>query len=281
MGELPGAWNAQSPPWLVRLHDAAGGVRGAGCLLDRGLLVTCAHVVAKAAGQSAGDWEPPEGPVDVRFPNSASDVGCRASVVEDGWFPAAGGGVDQPGDIALLRLDDETPAPVDALPAPLGPLVAEWREIPFYAFGFPEHAAGTSVTGVIAGPAGPDGPEGLAGLEWAKLEGVQGAGERILPGFSGAPVWDQRLEVVAGIIVAQNPAPEARVGYMVPARTLAHYLPLLLGLRSWRLRHDHEALRNHWDPEARGLPAGPARHGELAGWHFSGRAEALARLTGT
>jgi hypothetical protein len=171
---------------------------------------------------------------------------------------------------------------VDAVPAPLGPPVSEWYQIPFYAYGFPEHAAGTSVMGVIAGPAGPDGQRGLAGSEWAKLEGATLAGERILPGFSGAPVWDDRLEVVAGIIVAQNPQPEARVGYMISLRTLAHYLPRLSNLRRWRLRHDNRsdrrALRAHWQPEARGLPAGEGRL--AAGWHFSGRAQALARLIG-
>ena len=84
--------------------------------------------------------------------------------------------------------------------------------------------------------------------------------------------------MVAGIIVAQNPAPEARVGYLIPVRTLAHYLPALAGLRRWRLRHDSEALRTHWDPEARGLPGGVARRGVAAGWHFSGRIRALATL---
>ena len=194
MKALLGGWSAQSPPWLVRLHDGKGRVRGAGCLVERDLVVTCAHVVAKTVGLGVGESERPADLVDVQFPNSASDEYCRAFVVEGGWFPAAGGGAEQPGDVALLRL--QTPAPVDALPAPLGPPVSEWHAIPFYAFGFPEHAAGTSVTGVIAGPAGPDGGVGLAGVEWAKLEGVQGAGSGFCPvsvarlsGTSGSRWW--------------------------------------------------------------------------------------------
>ena len=279
MDELVRPWSPQSPPWLVRLHDRRGDVKGAGCLLDRRRVVTCAHVVAKALGHADAPDVPPRNSVQLQFPSSESDVTCIGRVAPGGWHPAAGAGAEQPADIALLVLDDETAPPLDALPAPLGPFASQWKNIPFYAFGFPEHASGTSVEGVISGPAGPDGKGGLAGSEWAKLEGVRVAGERILPGFSGAPVWDENLSVVAGIVVAQNPDPESRVGYMIPLRTLAHYLPELVTLRRWRLRHDHEALVDHWDPEARGLPRGVGERIRSA-WHFSGRAEALFRLIG-
>jgi hypothetical protein len=278
--ETLGAWSPQRPPWLVRLHDGRGDVQGAGCLIDGRLVVTCAHVVGKALGHVQAPPERPLEPTRLQFPNSGSNVECRAHIVEGGWHPAAGPGPEQPGDLALLELEEEPALPRDALPAPLGPIVGEWQEIPFSAYGFPEHASGTSAEGVVAGPAGPDGQQGLAGPEWAKLEGVRVNGERILPGFSGAPVWDRRLEVVAGIVVAQSTAPEVHVGYMIPWRTLVHYLPRLARLRRWRLRHDHAALIGHWDPESRGLAAGVGRTRVATGWHFSGRAEALARVLG-
>jgi hypothetical protein len=276
--ETLSGWNPQRPPWLVRLHDGQGDVQGAGCLIDDRLVVTCAHVVGKALGHVEAPQERPLERIRLQFPNSEGNVACWAHVVEGGWQPAAGPGSEQPGDIALLEFDEEPALPNDALPAPLGPIVGEWHEVPFSAHGFPEHASATSAEGVIAGPAGPDGQHGLAGPEWAKLEGVRVNAERILPGFSGAPVWEKDLEAVAGIVVAQSTAPEVHVGYMIPWRTLVHYLPQLAKLRRWRLRHDHAALLGHWDPEARGLPAGARRSGMAMGWHFSGRVEALAWL---
>src|SRR5262249_1716385 len=124
-------WSWQSPPWLVRVHSGSGEVKGAGCLVDAGLVVTCAHVVAKALREKARSEERPVASVVVEFPNSESDAPCRARVVEGGWHPAAGAGADRPGDIALLVLDEETPAPADAVPALLGPAVSEWDAVPF------------------------------------------------------------------------------------------------------------------------------------------------------
>ena len=272
-------WSSQRPPWLVRLHNEQGKVRGAGCLVDDRLVVTCAHVVAKSLDAEPAPRDQPGAAVVVRFPNSVGhEVAYHARVVDGGWHPPAGPGAEEPGDIALLELDENPALPEDVIPAPLGPVVGEWHDIPFSAYGFPEHAAATSAEGLIAGPAGPDGQLGLAGPEWAKLESITVTGERILPGFSGAPVWDERLEVVAGVVVAQSTAPDVHVGYMIPWRTLVHYLPELADLRRWRLGHDPAPLSAHWDPQARGLPAGARGDGLAMGWHFSGRTEALAQL---
>src|SRR5438093_333249 len=104
MAEMLGAWSPQSPPWLVRLHDSGGKVKGGGCLIDSRLVLTCAHVVAKALGQAEAPQERPLEPVALQFPSSGSKVACRAQVVEGGWHPAAGAGAEQPGDIALLDL---------------------------------------------------------------------------------------------------------------------------------------------------------------------------------
>jgi hypothetical protein len=177
-------------------------------LLDGDLVLTCARVVAEALGLTEAPQEPPSAPVVLAFLNSETHARCRARVVEGGWFPAFGAGAEQPGDIALLELDRETSAPLGPVPAPLGPALSDWDRVPFYAYGFPEHAADTSVTGVIAGPAGPDGRHGLAGSEWAKLQADEDVGERILPGFSGAPVWDTRSAITTEQSADERPKPQ-------------------------------------------------------------------------
>ncbi|MGH3008532.1 MAG: trypsin-like peptidase domain-containing protein [Gaiellaceae bacterium] len=256
-------------------------MQGAGCLVDDSLIVTCAHVVAIALGYGDGrvPQESPEQRVQVQFPSSASREPCFARVVKEGWHPPAGPGPEKPGDIALLEIEDGYLPPLDAFPAPLGPSLSEWVDIECVIHGFPEHAGSTLARGKIGGPAGPDGQRGLAGPEWAKIEYATSHGERVTGGFSGGPVWDVQLESVAGIAVAQSTASDIRVGYMIPWRTIVHYLPRLLQLPRRRLRHEGDALRTHWDPAARGLPAGVgAATGLSAGWHFSGRAQILHEL---
>jgi hypothetical protein len=54
-------WSEQSPPWLVRLHDERGAVRGAGCLLDDGRSQSSPRFLAHG-GRCRLGAEPPDHP---------------------------------------------------------------------------------------------------------------------------------------------------------------------------------------------------------------------------
>ncbi len=59
------------------------------------------------------------------------------------------------------------------------------------------------------------------GNGWVQLEDVKQAGYRLEPGFSGAPIWDEKLEGVVGMAVAADiNRPETKAGFMIPIKVL-------------------------------------------------------------
>jgi hypothetical protein len=54
-----------------------------------------------------------------------------------------------------------------------------------------------------------------------QLEGVKETGYRLEPGFSGAPIWDETLQGVAGMAVAAEiNRPDAKAAFMIPTKVL-------------------------------------------------------------
>jgi WD40 repeat protein len=188
---------------LVRLRDADGRVVGAGFLVGAGEILTCAHVVARALGQSQASAAPPEAAVAVDFPLVAPDVALAARVVR--WHPSLEAG----GDVAGLRLEAAPPAGAKALRL----LAAHelWAH-PFRTFGFPSrHDGGVWASGRLLG---------REATGWVQLEDVKTTGFRVEPGFSGAPVWDDDLGGVVGMAVAAEARPDVRAAFMIPADVL-------------------------------------------------------------
>jgi WD40 repeat protein/3',5'-cyclic AMP phosphodiesterase CpdA len=197
-------------PWLARLWRGDSSV-GAGFLVDDGHVLTCAHVVADALGPAA-----PAGQVVLDFPEWSQLGRLSATVEAGGWFPVQ---ADESGDLAVLRLDASLPEGMVRAPLRSPASVLDHR---FRCHGFPpEPVGGREAVGVLRGPAGP-------GWEWTQLEAQGASGYAVERGFSGAPVWDDRLEAVVGMVVAQDPRnPSARVAWMIPVDALArHWRPL-------------------------------------------------------
>jgi hypothetical protein len=203
-------------PWRVRVSRTDGRICGAGVLIDRLRVLTCAHVVAQALGVDLRGGTP-TGTIRVEFP-SLGGVSRLATVAADGWVPMA---PDGRGDVAVLVLDE--PAPPRLVPAGLarcGPL--ENRMV--RAYGHPVGIDdGVWAVTKLVGFGGPSG-------EWVQIDGQTVTGRRVEGGFSGAGAIDDRSGAVVGLIVAEDAQAANKVAWMIPMELVAAYLPFLAGL---------------------------------------------------
>lgn len=198
--------------WRVNVLDRDGAVCGAGVLVATDLVVTCAHVVAKAL-RTLPQPVPPAEAVTIGFPN-ATALGQRAATVDpDGWVPAQS---DLSGDLALLRLD----RPVDLEPATLADCGAP-SDRSVRAFGHPGgDVLGRWAHARITGWAG-------GRNEWVQLNDDHAPGHRIEPGFSGAGVVEDGTYFVIGIIVGSDRAVAAKGAWMLAMEAIIARIPAL------------------------------------------------------
>ncbi|MEU6810950.1 trypsin-like peptidase domain-containing protein [Streptomyces sp. NPDC046831] len=201
----------------VRVLSPHGAVVGAGLLVMPGTVLTCAHVVAWAAGPGTDRTAVPAGPVLVDTPAHPEVAPGTAFVAPGGWFPGPlSGGTE--GDFAVLRTD-WAPAGGPA-PARLGSCgEPDRREVSMY--GHPASApAGLLVTARLAGRGGPH-------PDWVQLDGLGPTGAWISQGFSGAGVWDPAARRVVGVVTAVYTEAQAKVGWMLPLEAVAARWPEL------------------------------------------------------
>jgi hypothetical protein len=170
---------------LVRLVRG-GTLLGSGFVLPGGLVATCAHVVRGVDGVTA------------QFPLLGLD-GCAAEVVER----------DDESDVAILRLLDPPEAVRDA-PVRLD---TDLFGHSFRVLGFTDaEPEGVWVKGKLAGHLG-SGRVQMA---------VDPHHERIVAGFSGAPVWDEQLDGVVGMVVTRSGSNDA-TAHLVPVSRLGEW----------------------------------------------------------
>ncbi len=158
---------------LLGPHKATAGT---GFVLnDKGLVVTCAHVVEDA---NAG----PGDTVSLIF-YAAQDKGEQEATVLPEYWRASNAE-----DVAFLRLKEKIPEGVE--PLPLGRYGGKHN---FSTFGFPEEASrdGRRGAGFVLGP-----PHEMWGFARLQLRS-----EETTKGFSGAPVWDDELQTVIGMVI--------------------------------------------------------------------------------
>ncbi|MGW4114879.1 trypsin-like peptidase domain-containing protein [Actinosynnema sp. NPDC004786] len=208
------------------------GDAGAGVLVAPDLVLTCAHVV-------------PDDHVHVALVHLGVEVAATVEFRDP---------VEE-GDLAVLRLAAPVPGAVRAplrAPAALG-------DHPYVVQGF---AGGhhTESRGRLGGRVGPN---------WVQLEHT--SGHRIDRGFSGAPVWDDVLHAVVGIVVTAHPAVGG--GNLVPVEEIVRRWPPAADHTGWRVDLD-DAFDTHWLPRARGVEP----HEPTDVWHFVGRHRALTEL---
>ncbi|MDT0449632.1 nSTAND1 domain-containing NTPase [Streptomyces hesseae] len=231
-------------PGIARLWSH-GAPLGAGFLAAPRTVLTCGHVISSSAGKPESEPLPPGLPVELDFPLAGRPARRRtASLVRH--IPVAADGT---GDIAVLSLTEDPPAGV----APVRLLdVDSVRDHPFTAFGFPAgDDEGVWSLGTIVDE---------RGRGWVQIEST-GACE-ILQGFSGTPLWDDRLKGVVGMVVATDRRFVGRAAYALTLDTLLDA---------------HPELARHASPDSpfRGLL--PFREQDAA--HYFGRSAQIAELT--
>lgn len=215
--------------------------------------MTCAHLI--------GDTHhPPTEPVFVDFQFLANSRPVPADVVAEYWHPERA--QQRVGDVAVLRL--RGPAPSGAQPAPLRMAYSIW-EHPFSTYGYPRgHEDGVWSRGTLVGGAGRDR---------LQLQAESQQGHPLQKGFSGAPIWDEHLQAIVGIVVTKDKLQEARSGYGIPVEAMCRVWPDLLKWVGWRLGHD-PSFTTHWSPRSRGVERDSRR-----GRYFTGRSLVLTELS--
>jgi hypothetical protein len=122
-------------------------------------------------------------------------------------------------DIAILELLDTPPAEACSAPIAMDDNLSAHS---FKVYGFPKHfynEPGVWAYGKIKDALG-DGT--------VQLQGKDLIGEAIQQGFSGGPVWDEKLQCVVGMIAISDKA--VRLAFMIPNQAIAKVWPRLIEL---------------------------------------------------
>ena len=220
---------------LVRIRTKAGGVAGAGFLVSERHILTCAHVIAQALGLPDDTVEPPSSPVSLDFPRLASHTLLSARVVF--WCPVQ---EDGRGDIAGLELLDKPPEGAEA--THFASSEQTWQH-PYRAFGFPAgQDDGVWSSGRLLG---------RQGTNWIQLEDDKIPGFAVIAGFSGAPVWDEQLQGVVGMVVASSQPVTTKTAFAIPSDVLIASWPQLASLmRPLVPRNPYKGLRAFTEQDA-------------------------------
>ena len=193
-------------PAILRIRDRFGQPVGTGFVVQGGLLITCAHVVAAAIGER--DYESvtsaPSALITFDFPMSNHQSELKAKVV--GWRAYRSGAA---GDIAVLQ--PTSLIPQDAIPVPLALKTDLWDK-PFRAFGFPQnYPSGTWTDGSL---------KSREANGYFQLQNTNALGYRLQPGFSGAPVWVEQYQAVIGIVTLADISSNVYAGFAIPSSLL-------------------------------------------------------------
>ncbi|WP_369779491.1 trypsin-like peptidase domain-containing protein [Streptomyces sp. R33] len=194
---------------MAQVLAADGAVAGAGFLVARDILVTCAHVVT---GAGSG----PGGSVQLVFPHAAGAPRVEGQVLEEPWR------APDDEDVAVVRLGGALPD-VEALALGSAEGASGHR---VRSFGFPDQA-----------PRGGHWGYGVAG-DW--LAAVEGRSARLqltdandlTTGFSGGPILDTKTGLVIGMLT-EITAPDAfgkgqGIAYITPVGVLRAVWPDLV-----------------------------------------------------
>lgn len=199
---------------LVRILKEGVKTIGLGLLVDYRHVLTCAHVVAKALDLDDQTPDLLKAQVPLDFPYIGNLDPLMSEVVC--WSPPhLDSHQGEIGDIAVLRLGSGKPN--GAIPTPL----SRSKPVSGHRFKAMGYSSGYEFVGVFARGVIIDAlPNGCI-----QIERANGGGMPVQEGFSGAPVWDEQLKGVVGIIVSS--LKKDGVGFFIPAQLLPiYFLPI-------------------------------------------------------
>lgn len=186
---------------------------GMGVLVGRRHVVTCAHVVNAALGRKEGEQKPPTKAqrISVDFPMASEKSPIDGRIVK--WRPVG----QRRGDIAVVELSREAPEECGlAILADVPAGAMEGNALSVFGI-----AGGASFGLHIAARF-----TGSASADRMQIGGADALGAFVLPGYSGAAVWDERHAATIGMSVARLvPEREERIAFMIPARDLKALCP--------------------------------------------------------
>lgn len=207
---------------VVRIFKTSGEPAGAGFVITDRYVATCSHVVQYAIGLNDNEYpdEKPEILLDVDLPLIAPGQKFKAYLHE--WQPPRS---DRSGDIALLEL-------VGSIPEKIRPARVIWDvdlwKHPFRTFGFPPPNSyaeyerykedGVWASGRILAH---------TATGWFQIEDEKVTGYFVQKGFSGAPVWDEELDAVVGLVVVSETADGVKAAFFLPVHSLIEAFPFL------------------------------------------------------
>ncbi len=151
-------------------------------------------------------------PIDISLDFPLVDPGHPLTAHTIFWEPIqANGG----GDITVLQLDG-TP-PDGATVARLVFADELWGH-DFRAFGFPGKYNGIWASGKLLA---------REATGWVQIQDIKETGYRVQQGFSGGAVWDEQLDGIAGMVVAEDSSPDLKTAYIIPTHVLIKAWPAL------------------------------------------------------
>ncbi|GHB62143.1 hypothetical protein GCM10010377_61570 [Streptomyces viridiviolaceus] len=188
---------------LVRVLSATGEVVGGGFLVSADVVCTCAYVVQYALGVPSHTEPVPGALVELDFPLLDGRPRVRAGIMS--WHDG------EEKNVALLRLGAKVPG---TRPVPLVGEAGVWGH-PCRTFGYPAHRDhGQWAAGVL---------RARQSLGLLQME-ADASGPTLGPGYGGAPVWDDSLGGVVGMIVALES--RGHTVYLLPSADLVDSLTL-------------------------------------------------------
>lgn len=182
-------------------------VAGAGFLISKKHIITCAHVVIASLGGDRGSSSPPS-QVRIQFPFLSGSTQLETKVVL--WSPPS---TENNDDIAVLELLQDIPH--EALPARLIELEKGWSQ-DFKAYGFPDgYPNGIWATGFL---------RGKVANGRIQIDDLRQTGYFIEPGFSGTAIWNESLGGVVGMVVSADADRSTRTAFMIPTQRLKEFI---------------------------------------------------------
>jgi hypothetical protein len=197
-------------------------VAGAGFWVEGDYLITCAHVIRDVFGIPKTSPQACDANLFIGRRVSIDLFGLSprnklfAEVIFYKWLKDKDSFKE---DIAALRILDLPPNMIK----PIKVLTDYKIHDPYCIFGFPSgHGTGILSMGQILTP----DFGGLVHIESTSAEGLAIEG-----GFSGAPVWNERSEVVVGMVaecmIAKDDQPNPKIGFMVSGSSILSVLEVL------------------------------------------------------
>lgn len=248
---------------------------GMGVLLSDTLVLTCAHVVAKATEHDPFDRDRPPRGVIVRLAiaRRGDDGVANATVAENGWFPKQSVRAhDEPADIALLVLARGQlmtgAVPPLSLSVAVSPTGSEGRLLGLVSAGtqtdlMPMHGT--------VGDAKGDG--------FYAFERHAATGYWIEPGCSGAPVRTAADSSLLGLVVQEEGDQTKGIAFLIPIRDIRRALDLA-GMPFRSPDTGQLALVNMWADSAFGAATGEAEKVKRFVGLYSGKASKPSPFVG-